>query len=271
MTKSTARVRNSVIGCAALLSLLAVAVNSTGGQAAPPPASGSASALVAQGKALSAAKKYDQAVAVLSKAAAKLGTAPGSCDCHFCLGKAYCEKAKSEKGTKQIEDYLKAKDELKKARRIGQGNAIAKQANQYLAGNNIPEKYMHPKVGDGTELIAVRLGLSGGQRGLGEVARPKVYEFYADWCDPCKKLKEVIGKAKSTYGDKVEFVSLNVDDKDTQRFLDEYDVSPIPTVIYIDAYDHVVGYTIGFSGDKNVEKELQKLVTQQNAKAPGES
>lgn len=226
------------------------------------PANAGAQAQVAQGKAELAKGRIDKAIEILSKAAKTLGTAAGSCECHLCLGKALCARAKAEKtasNANSMTDYLAAKKELRTAIRVGKGNSISRQANDFLT-TNLPKEILNPRSGDGTEMIAARLGLRGHDRGSGGAAKARVFEFYADWCEPCKKMKPVIAQMKQKYGDQFDVMSVNVDDNNNAEIVDAYDVSPIPTMIFINPDGQVVGYSVGFAGEKNVEKELQKAM-----------
>lgn len=228
---------------------------------------GAPKALVAQGKKELAAGRLDKAIDLLSKAAKALGTAPGSCECHFCLGHALCEKARTQKAAHNADaqkNYLAARRELRTAIRVGRGNDISKKANAYMVAN-LPPSLMRPRTGDGTEMIAARLGLHGQDRGAGGVARAQIFEFYAPWCKPCNDLKPVLAKLKRQYGDQVEIKSFNVDDDAAQDVIDQYEVSPIPTIIYLTPDSKVVGYTIGYSGEGNVTKQLHKILTTTNS------
>lgn len=228
---------------------------STAGYAATP-VTASPQALVKQGKAEIEKKNYDAAISVLSKAAKTLGTAPGSCECHLNLGKAMCYRARKNKNQAEL---LSAKKELRTAIRVGKGNVISKQANDFMMAN-LPPELLIPKSGVGTELIAAKLGLRSTDRGVGASAKPRIFEFYADWCEPCKLLEPVMAKIKDEHGDQIEVVRINVDDKNNAEMLDQYDVSPIPTVIFLNPDGQVVGYSIGYAGEKTVQKELQKLL-----------
>ncbi len=42
--------------------------------------------------------------------------------------------------------------------------------------------------------------------------RPVVCDFYADWCGPCKMLAPVLDKLAEDYGDRAEFVKVNIDE-----------------------------------------------------------
>jgi thiol-disulfide isomerase/thioredoxin len=260
------KTRKDILTSMALLAGLSISLQalSPAGIAAPtvPATTPSASALVKEGKAELAKNNVDKAIVVLSKAAKILGTKPGSCECHMNLGKALCMKAKK---TKNQADFVAAKKELRTAIRVGAGNAISKQANDYMMAN-MPKELLQPRSGEGTELIAAKLGLRTSDRGMSGSSKPRIFEFYADWCEPCKLLEPVMAKIKTEYGDQVEVTRINVDDKNNADMLEQYDVSPIPTVIYMNPDGQVVGYSIGYAGEKTVQKEVQKLLPIANNK-----
>jgi thiol-disulfide isomerase/thioredoxin len=249
----------------AFVAAASVAAQIIGMQTAPATATPTADALVAKGSAELTAGKVDNAVKDLTQAADMLGMKPGSCDCHYKLGMALCTKGKqvlpSDK-SKSNTFYLAGKVELRKAIKVGAGNAISKKANDYLM-SNLPKDLIAPRFGEGTEMIAARLGLRSADRGIGATPKPKVFEFYADWCQPCSDLKKVMDKVQAQYGDQIELKAINVDDKANAELVDQYDVSPIPTVIYMNPDGQVVGYSVGYAGDKSeqtVQKELAKIL-----------
>lgn len=227
------------------------------------PTASSAQAQVVSGKAELAKGNVDNAIKILTNAAKILGEAPGSCECHLNLGKALVQKSKQAKSHSHM---VMAKKELRTAIRVGRGNAVSKQANAYMMAN-VPAGMLSPKIGEGTELIAARLGLRGQDRGIGGAPKPRVFEFYADWCEPCKLLKPVMERVKEQYGDQVEVTTINVDDQSNAEMLEQYDVSPIPTVIFLNSDGQVVGYSIGFSGEKSVQKEMKKLLPEVSNKS----
>lgn len=186
--------------------------------------------------------------------------APNSCQPHFDLGKALCKKAGAmKKGcSEQMTLYRRAVSELRVAIRKGKGNATSQAANQYLM--MLPKDVVAPRTDADTPMIAAAHGISGLTRGA-ETAKPKVLEFYASWCQPCKMLKPLIEKAKTAYGDKVDFVSYNVDDPKTEKLIEDYEVSPIPTLIFLGPDNQVVSYAIGFSGETGINSGLKKILT----------
>jgi thioredoxin-like negative regulator of GroEL len=215
--------------------------------AAPAPKAQDAAVVLAHAKQLMAQKKTREAIKLFEQSLQASNAL--TCDCYLCLGKAYCLQ----------KDYVKARNAFRRAIRLGRGNPVARQANQIMMAS-IPSAYLKPKTGEGTELIASMLGVDGRSRGLGEVSKPKVFEFYADWCEPCKKLKPLMEKARAEFGGQVEFVSYNVDDARNEQFMDQYEVSPIPTVIYLTPDNKVVSYSIGYSGEQSLQKGLQQIL-----------
>lgn len=90
--------------------------------------------------------------------------------------------------------------------------------------------------GDSTEVA----GISGAtyQQGL-----PTVIDFYATWCGPCKAISPVFEKLKGEYSDKVNFVSIDVD-QDTETAM-KYSVSAMPTFVFLDADGNEIKRIVG--------------------------
>ncbi len=198
------------------------------------------------GKAKLAQGQNAQAVKLLEQA---VKAQPNSCEAHLCLGKAYLK-------TKNV---LNARTQFRAAIRTGKGSANAQQANKLLM--TLPRNIVCPKTGADTRLLAANLGLLMRQRGItGTSAMPAVLDFYASWCEPCKQLKPIFDKAKSEYGDKIQFMSINVDDPSNEQLMDQYEVSPIPTTIFINKDGEVVSYALGFSGDRPINEGISKIL-----------
>lgn len=58
--------------------------------------------------------------------------------------------------------------------------------------------------------------------------KPVVCDFYADWCGPCKMLGPVLENLSETYGDKAEFVKVNIDEN--MELAMRYGIMSIPYV-----------------------------------------
>jgi thiol-disulfide isomerase/thioredoxin len=207
-------------------------------------------------------KNYSKAVQLYSTAA-KTDQYKNSSECRLGLGKSLVQLGTTQKGTQQKDSYKQAVKELRTARRLGaytkskQGIADATEANNLMISPAL-KNFVAPRMGADTPMIAMANGIRGMERG-GEPSKPKVLEFYAPWCDPCNKLKESIAKAKVDYKDKVEFVSYNIDDPKSGKVVEDYEVSPIPTLIFLDSSNQVVSYSIGYS-DSGLKNGMKKIL-----------
>lgn len=184
---------------------------------------------------------------------------PTSCECRLELGRTICKMASTmPKGSAQQKaKYRSGAVELRKAVRLGKGSSNAIAANAILL--TLPAGITAPKTGADTPMIALSHGLAGMDRGS-EAAKPKILEFYASWCEPCKQLAPLMAKAKSTYGEQVEFISYNVDDPSVDKLVEDYEVSPIPTLIFLDQSNQVVSYSVGYSGEAGIHQGIKKIL-----------
>lgn len=216
---------------------------SPGSQAAGPALSGQEA--LGAGKAKLAAGQYQAALAYFRQA---LKRQPGSCEAHLCLGEAYLK----------LKDPFQARHHLRTALRVGHGSPAAQEANTRLL--TLPESLIAPGSGGAAPVIASKLGLVSPDSGLGVERKPTVVDFYASWCKPCQELRLLIEKARADYGHKVNFLSVDVDDPKSDELVDLYDVSPIPTIVFLNANGQVITYSIGFAGEKALHDGLEKLL-----------
>jgi thioredoxin 1 len=173
---------------------------------------------------------------------------PNSCEAHYFLGQSYCK----------VKQFIKAKDAYRRAIRLGKGNKNAQMANQAMM--QLPKNILSPKTGADTRMIASMLGLSR-VRGADGVSKPTVIDFYASWCQPCKQTNTALDKFKESYGDRVSFMRVDVDDPNNERIIDQYEVSPIPTLVFLNPEGEVVTFTIGFAGEKGIDDSIKKILT----------
>lgn len=111
-------------------------------------------------------------------------------------------------------------------------------------------------------LLVLLTGLMCGQAAeaeIGHSARPKVIEFYASWCEPCLRLDKAMESAQSKYGADVDFVRYNVDDPASLQMVKEFEVCPIPTVVFVDQNGKVQHYSIGCTDQKVIDKGISKI------------
>jgi len=84
-----------------------------------------------------------------------------------------------------------------------------------------------------------------------------VIDFYADWCGPCKKLSPYYNDFSDQFPS-IKFLKVNSDDAD--ELSKHYEVSALPTILFIKNGD-VLSIIRGFNPDKMLEElnDLQKI------------
>lgn len=75
--------------------------------------------------------------------------------------------------------------------------------------------------------------------------KPSLVEFYANWCTTCQAMAGDMTELKSTYGDQVNFVMLNVDNNKWLPEMLEYRVDGIPHFVYLDSANEPIAMAIG--------------------------
>lgn len=72
---------------------------------------------------------------------------------------------------------------------------------------------------------------------------PTVIDFYATWCVPCKAIAPVFDVLKGEYGEKINFVSVDVDaDNETAR---RYGIEAMPTFVILDSEGKEIRRIVG--------------------------
>ncbi len=69
---------------------------------------------------------------------------------------------------------------------------------------------------------------------------PKVLDFSAVWCAPCKKFSPLFDKVSEKYKGKVDFVHYDAETGPGKPLADKYKVNILPTVIFMDAKGKIV-------------------------------
>lgn len=75
--------------------------------------------------------------------------------------------------------------------------------------------------------------------------KPTLMEFYADWCTSCQAMAGDMNLLKEQYGDRVNFVMLNVDNSKWLPEMLRYHVDGIPHFVFINGQGEAIASSIG--------------------------
>ncbi|MFM7887078.1 MAG: thioredoxin domain-containing protein [Pseudanabaena sp.] len=75
--------------------------------------------------------------------------------------------------------------------------------------------------------------------------KPTMIEFYADWCSSCQSMAADNLSLEQEYGDRMNFVMLNVDNAKWLPEVSKYRVDGIPRFIFLDHTNQAIGDTTG--------------------------
>jgi thioredoxin 1 len=104
-------------------------------------------------------------------------------------------------------------------------------------------------------LLALTIGAGCGQKKTPSVAAqlqskpetvtnlPKLWDFWATWCGPCKEMKPTIEALEKEYAGRIEIRSIDVDqNKDLAQ---KFGVQAIPTLVFLDAKGNELSRIVG--------------------------
>lgn len=93
---------------------------------------------------------------------------------------------------------------------------------------------------------------------------PVVMHFYADWCTDCRNMLPAMNEVEKEYQGKVVFVHLNVDRGETHSLAQHYQVTYIPTLIFLDSSQSLQTKMVGPVNPSSLEEEMKKLFPLKN-------
>jgi thiol:disulfide interchange protein len=91
-------------------------------------------------------------------------------------------------------------------------------------------------------------------------SKPTLTEFYADWCTSCQAMAADLATIKQNYGDRVNFVMLNVDNTKWLPEILRYHVDGIPHFVFINSQGDALAEAIGEQPRSILEADLNALI-----------
>lgn len=86
---------------------------------------------------------------------------------------------------------------------------------------------------------------------------PVLVDFWAEWCEPCKRLAPVLEKIATEMPDKIKIVKLNIDEY--PQFNEKYKIHSIPNMQLFAKGEFVDGI-IGFAPEPTIRTEVNRLL-----------
>lgn len=75
--------------------------------------------------------------------------------------------------------------------------------------------------------------------------KPTLVEFYANWCSACQSMAKDMSELEQQYGDRINFVMLNVDNNKWLPEMLSYRVDGIPHFVFLTQTGEAIASTIG--------------------------
>ena len=92
-----------------------------------------------------------------------------------------------------------------------------------------------------------------------QAGRPVVVDFFATWCGPCKILAPRLDRLAGEFGDRIKFVSVNVDR--SPDLAAQFNVQGIPTLLFVGRDGKVLGANVGLISAAALRAKLESLAS----------
>ena len=89
---------------------------------------------------------------------------------------------------------------------------------------------------------------------------PTYLEFYAEWCEVCKKMAPEVIELKKNFENEINFVFLNVDNPKWDKFIKKFKVNGIPQINIFDSNSNLKLTFTGFHDEKTLKESINHLL-----------
>ena len=90
--------------------------------------------------------------------------------------------------------------------------------------------------------------------------KPIFLEFYAEWCEVCKKMSPSISELEKEYGKDINFVFINVDNPKWEKYIKKMNVNGIPQINLFDNQSNLEKTFIGLQDESDIKISLKNLL-----------
>tara|TARA_B100000963_G_scaffold83185_1_gene70931 strand:+ start:66 stop:563 length:498 start_codon:yes stop_codon:yes gene_type:complete len=91
--------------------------------------------------------------------------------------------------------------------------------------------------------------------------KPIFLEFYAEWCEVCKKMSPSVSELRKEYGEDINFVFINVDNPKGEKYIKKMNVNGIPQINLFDNQSNLEKTFIGLQDERDIEQSLINLLS----------
>ena len=90
--------------------------------------------------------------------------------------------------------------------------------------------------------------------------KPAVVKFYAEWCSTCKNYEPRFQEVKAEMGEEVDFISVDVDEKQYKPLLKQLKISRIPETAFISTDRKNITKKLGSISSSKLKKLIKKTL-----------
>jgi thiol-disulfide isomerase/thioredoxin len=92
--------------------------------------------------------------------------------------------------------------------------------------------------------------------------RPQFVEFFAFWCTTCQAMRPLIHKLQDEYGERVDFIYLDIDADNTKALRQELQFTGLrPTIVFLSGEGTEMGRMIGMHSEDELSSQIDSLLT----------